>query len=98
MATAEQTHISTKLNRTRPPPDQYDPTGSEAYRSQAGDYDQRTAQFQHWRELLIEQLPAKLGYLALGHIPAAIHQSTPAVVRTPTVGNVTSHPTKGTAT
>lgn len=35
--------------------------GSEAYRSQAGGYDQRTEQFQRWRELLIERLPVNPG-------------------------------------
>jgi len=64
MATAEQTHTSIAPNRTRPrpPPSQYDtPNGSEAYRSQASGYDQRTEQFQHWRELLVDQLPAGPG-------------------------------------
>jgi ubiquinone/menaquinone biosynthesis C-methylase UbiE len=61
MATADQSDTATKLNRTRPPPDQYDPTGSEAYRGQAGGYDQRTEQFQHWRGLLIDRLRAGPG-------------------------------------
>jgi demethylmenaquinone methyltransferase/2-methoxy-6-polyprenyl-1,4-benzoquinol methylase len=34
---------------------------SEAYRSQAGDYDQRTDAFQPWRELLVQQLPIRRG-------------------------------------
>jgi hypothetical protein len=34
---------------------------SEAYRSEAGRYDQRTDAFRHWRELLIQQLPARRG-------------------------------------
>ena len=34
---------------------------SEAYRSQAGDYDQRTDAFRHWRELLVRQLPIRRG-------------------------------------
>ena len=34
---------------------------SEAYRSQAGDYDQRTDAFRHWRELLVQRLPARRG-------------------------------------
>ena len=34
---------------------------SEAYRSQAGDYDQRTDAFRHWRELLVQQLPIRRG-------------------------------------
>jgi ubiquinone/menaquinone biosynthesis C-methylase UbiE len=64
MATAEQTHAATASSRrlSRPPPEQGDQRpGSEAYRSQAVGYDQRTEQFQHWRELLIDQLPAGPG-------------------------------------
>jgi len=63
MATAEQSRTSTASNRTLPrsPPGQHDPRGSEAYRSQAVGYDQRTEQFQYWRELLVEQLPAHPG-------------------------------------
>lgn len=64
MATAEQTHTSRAPNRTRPrpPSEQGDqPASSEAYHSQAGGYDQRTEKFQHWRELLIDQLPAGRG-------------------------------------
>jgi demethylmenaquinone methyltransferase/2-methoxy-6-polyprenyl-1,4-benzoquinol methylase len=34
---------------------------SEAYRSQAGDYDQRTDAFRHWRELLVRRLPIRRG-------------------------------------
>jgi ubiquinone/menaquinone biosynthesis C-methylase UbiE len=34
---------------------------SEAYRSQAGDYDQRTDAFRPWRELLVQQLPIRRG-------------------------------------
>ncbi len=34
---------------------------SEAYRSQAGDYDQRTDTFRQWRELLVERLPVQRG-------------------------------------
>ena len=34
---------------------------SEAYRSQAGDYDLRTDAFRHWRELLVQRLPARRG-------------------------------------
>jgi ubiquinone/menaquinone biosynthesis C-methylase UbiE len=34
---------------------------SEAYRSQAGDYDQRTDAYRHWRELLVQQLPIHRG-------------------------------------
>jgi ubiquinone/menaquinone biosynthesis C-methylase UbiE len=34
---------------------------SEAYRSQAGDYDQRTDAFRLWRELLVQQLPIRRG-------------------------------------
>ena len=37
------------------------PAASEAYRSQAGDYDQRTDAFRHWRELLVQQLPIRRG-------------------------------------
>lgn len=64
IGTAEQTHTSTTPNRKppRPPPEQGDQrAGSEAYRSQAGGYDQRTEQFQHWRELAIDQLPVGPG-------------------------------------
>lgn len=32
--------------------------GSEAYRSQAGRYDQRTDAFRRWRELVVARLPA----------------------------------------
>ena len=35
--------------------------GSEAYRSQAGRYDQRTDAFRRWRELVVEHLPAQRG-------------------------------------
>src|SRR6476646_10258348 len=35
--------------------------GSEAYRSEAIRYDKRTEQFQHWRELLVENLPVVRG-------------------------------------
>ena len=67
MATAEQAHSSIAPNRTRPrpPPGQYEMPGSEAYRSPAGGYDQRTEQFQHWRELLIDELPVGLGETVL---------------------------------
>jgi len=34
---------------------------SEAYRSRARDYDQRTDAFHRWRELLVEQLPVQRG-------------------------------------
>jgi ubiquinone/menaquinone biosynthesis C-methylase UbiE len=34
---------------------------SEAYRSQAGDYDQRTDAFRPWRELLVQRLPIRRG-------------------------------------
>jgi len=44
---------------TSPRPAQ--PAASEAYRSQAGHYDQRTDAFRQWRELLVEQLPARHG-------------------------------------
>ena len=37
------------------------PGGSEAYRSQAGRYDRRTDAFRRWRELVVEQLPARPG-------------------------------------
>jgi 2-polyprenyl-3-methyl-5-hydroxy-6-metoxy-1,4-benzoquinol methylase len=37
------------------------PPAPEAYRSQAGDYDQRTDAFRHWRELLVRQLPLRRG-------------------------------------
>jgi SAM-dependent methyltransferase len=38
---------------------------SEAYRSQAGDYDRRTSRFQHWRELLVSRLPTRPGDVVL---------------------------------
>ena len=38
-----------------------EPAASEAYRSQAGRYDRRTEAFQHWRERLVERLPARPG-------------------------------------
>ena len=34
---------------------------AEAYRSQAGRYDERTEAFQHWRERLVARLPARPG-------------------------------------
>jgi SAM-dependent methyltransferase len=37
------------------------PTASEAYRSQAGRYEQRTEAFRYWRELLVDRLPARRG-------------------------------------
>jgi ubiquinone/menaquinone biosynthesis C-methylase UbiE len=37
------------------------PAVSEAYRGQAGDYDQRTDAFKYWRELLVQQLPVRRG-------------------------------------
>ena len=37
------------------------PAGSEAYRAQAGRYDRRTDAFRRWRELVVEQLPARPG-------------------------------------
>jgi ubiquinone/menaquinone biosynthesis C-methylase UbiE len=43
-----------------PVPSTFSPA-SEAYRSEAGDYDQRTDAFRHWRELLVTQLPVQLG-------------------------------------
>jgi ubiquinone/menaquinone biosynthesis C-methylase UbiE len=42
-----------------PVPEQ--PTTSEAYRSHAGRYDRRTEAFRPWRELLVDQLPARRG-------------------------------------
>ena len=42
-------------------PDPGRPAGSEAYRSQAGRYDRRTDAFRRWRELVVEQLPARPG-------------------------------------
>jgi SAM-dependent methyltransferase len=38
---------------------------SEAYRSQAGDYDRRTRRFQHWREMLVSRLPTQPGDVVL---------------------------------
>lgn len=37
------------------------PSGSEAYRSHAGHYDQRTDAFRRWRELLVTRLPVQRG-------------------------------------
>jgi ubiquinone/menaquinone biosynthesis C-methylase UbiE len=37
------------------------PAASEAYRSQACRYDQRTDAFRYWRELLVERLPVRRG-------------------------------------
>jgi len=37
------------------------PAGAQAYRAHADRYDQRTRTFQHWRELLIKQLPVGPG-------------------------------------
>lgn len=64
-------HGMTSARPTTAPPTSTPPTGlaprpahpaaSEAYRSQAGRYDQRTNAFQHWRELLIERLPVRRG-------------------------------------
>lgn len=48
---------STTLVRSATPPAPARTAASEAYRSQAGDYDQRTDAFQHWRERLVAQLP-----------------------------------------
>ena len=51
-----------QLPRRRAPPIvRHLPPASEAYRSQAGDYDQRTDAFRHWRELLVQQLPIRRG-------------------------------------
>ena len=64
MATEQRTRTATTPNRRlpRPPPEQSDQaSSSEAYRIQAACYDQRTEQFQHWRDLLIDQLPAGPG-------------------------------------
>ena len=38
---------------------------SEAYRSEAGRYDQRTDAFRHWCELLIQRLPVRRGATVL---------------------------------
>ena len=67
MATPEPRTASTAPDRQlpRPPPARHlvqeHPTASEAYRSQAGRYDQRTEAFRHWRELLVDRLPARRG-------------------------------------
>ena len=42
-------------------PSSWRAAGSEAYRSQAGRYDQRTDAFRRWRELVVEHLPAHSG-------------------------------------
>jgi SAM-dependent methyltransferase len=46
---------------TNPAPRPASPAASEAYRSQAGHYDQRTDAFRHWREQLVERLPVRRG-------------------------------------
>jgi SAM-dependent methyltransferase len=67
MATSERRTASTAPDRQlpRPPPARHlrqeQPPASETYRSQAGRYDQRTDAFRHWRELLVDQLPARRG-------------------------------------
>jgi SAM-dependent methyltransferase len=67
MVTPQPRTASTALDRQlpRPPPARHlvqeRPTASEAYRSQAGRYDQRTEAFRHWRELLVDRLPARRG-------------------------------------
>ena len=67
MATAERSTGSTASGwagrpvRSETPVGQRQPPASEAYRSEAGGYDQRTRQFQQWRELLIKRLPAGIG-------------------------------------
>jgi SAM-dependent methyltransferase len=67
MATPQPRTASTAPDRQlpRPPPARHlvqeHPTASEAYRSQAGRYDQRTEAFRHWRELLVDRLPARRG-------------------------------------
>jgi ubiquinone/menaquinone biosynthesis C-methylase UbiE len=46
---------------TSPAPRPASPATSEAYSRQAGDYDQRTDAFRHWRKLLVTQLPVRRG-------------------------------------
>jgi demethylmenaquinone methyltransferase/2-methoxy-6-polyprenyl-1,4-benzoquinol methylase len=52
---------STAASASDQSPDPGRPAGSEAYRSQAGRYDQRTDAFRRWRELVVEHLPAYSG-------------------------------------
>jgi SAM-dependent methyltransferase len=67
MATAERSSRTTTKGlaglRAGPeiPVGQRHPPASEAYRSEARAYDKRTRQFQLWRELLVERLPAQIG-------------------------------------
>ncbi|MEK6441582.1 class I SAM-dependent methyltransferase [Pseudonocardia sp. T1-2H] len=67
MATPQPRTASTAPDRQlpRPPPQhrlaQDQRRASEAYRSQAGRYDQRTESFRYWRELLVDQLAARSG-------------------------------------
>jgi ubiquinone/menaquinone biosynthesis C-methylase UbiE len=46
-------------------PDRGRPAGPEAYRGQAGRYDQRTNAFRRWRELVVQRLPAQRGATVL---------------------------------
>jgi len=65
MATAERSTGSTTTGQAgrlaRIPAGQRQPPASEAYRSEAKGYDQRTRQFQQWRELLVRRLPVESG-------------------------------------
>ena len=64
MASAEQHTRSAAPHREllRSPPARHDqPEGPQAYRSQAGRYDRRTERFQHWRELLLDNLTVTCG-------------------------------------
>jgi ubiquinone/menaquinone biosynthesis C-methylase UbiE len=67
MATAERSTASSSAGPTGPAAASQDaaaqvqPPSSQAYRSEAGWYDQRTRQFQRWRELLVSRLPSQPG-------------------------------------
>ena len=51
----------TSSTRHQESPARFPASHSEAYRSEAGLYDQRTDAFRQWRELLIQQLPVRRG-------------------------------------
>jgi ubiquinone/menaquinone biosynthesis C-methylase UbiE len=67
MATAERSTASSTSGPAQPraaskkPVAQRQSPALEAYRSEAGGYDQRTRQFQLWRELLVTRLPTQPG-------------------------------------
>jgi ubiquinone/menaquinone biosynthesis C-methylase UbiE len=63
MATPEPSVASSPRDRPLDPgqPSTGQVAEPEAYRSQAGRYDRRTDAFRRWRELVVEQLPARPG-------------------------------------